>query len=309
MSGGPRVGRSSHKTCEGLPSLEDRTLKPAEYMPDLSRSRVGEGSEGGVVSSVARLYSRLIGKRVALVGGGPIESEAQIRRADLVVWINNHWRSELNFSGCFACGLDAPLFHYPDPVFIACQFDAPEAPSWEELALRTGALYMPIDSRQYYAPNPFSSEFEWTNRLCHELGTKPLSGIIATEFLLSMPIAALYLTGFSFYEEDGRVPFKVNSHMIGSQIDYMRRKIETDSRVEPDSVLKRLTGATGLKRPGLVHYRIIEKKGETIWKAEEISAETREVSLLQRASGVDIKGSTTTSPCSTDEPTRTDVPV
>jgi len=99
---------------------------------------------------------------------------------------------------------------------------------------------LPFFADLSYGRSSHGAIYEWTNTLFRRLDTRPLTGLIAVEFVRLLPVASYYVTGFDFYQCDGVIPYAVGSHVLAPQVEYLRELREHDKRFSCDEQLARI---------------------------------------------------------------------
>lgn len=183
--------------------------------------------------------------------------EADLRdvmRGRDVVLRGNAPRSAFGGSGRFVIGVNVPptLRHTFDALYLGPGTLLEDLPASLHYVAYSG-LHAPchlgesqVIASPYYAEasmraNPYGYDAQWSNTLCRELQTLPLTGIIAIAHLLTLPISSLLLTGFDFYSiSSGVLPVMRDSHYIPPQVEWLRRILRTDTRVTADRSLTEL---------------------------------------------------------------------
>lgn len=197
------------------------------------------------------LYSDYLYNRcVCIIGGGPDVDMGMINNADVLVFINDHWRKyqnkKCNVLYCGNAALGLPLFmehetFNPDWVFLnyglLLDNDQPIQTELLTQAVNAGAQVDRFYQVSFQNTNPFGPEYEWCNVLHKRINTMPLTGILAAYHLLMQPVQTLCMTGFSFYAVDGVIPYERNTHKLWSQIALIKNLADVDSRLVLDPVL------------------------------------------------------------------------
>ncbi len=193
-----------------------------------------------------QLFIATYGKSIIVIGGADNYDEEAIDDYDIVVRINHHYIRQ-----------GGPV----DWLYLAPELKPLKL--WPKLVLSYSGIHqgfanapVPI-AMPYYClaskgPTRFGAEHAWTNALCHELKTTPLTGIIAIAHILTLPISRLHITGFNFYADGYSIPFKRDSHELKPQLDWLRHKVTTDRRITIDSELAKLVEAETQIEP--VHH-------------------------------------------------------
>lgn len=192
------------------------------------------------------LQSFFRNKSVALIGGADSAITAELQRcsqADLIISVHNHaYVSNLSphiiFSGWVAPELT--------PLVRLCVINIanPESHNHMKACAVAGAAVVAWDSQEYKGVNPNGPNFEWSNVLAKEINARPLTGIAALRWLLTMPVREVFVTGLTCYGRmlDGcaEFPQRVHSHRLSRQIDYLEKLPLLDARVTYDTQMNQL---------------------------------------------------------------------
>ena len=181
---------------------------------------------------------RLQNHKVFLAGGGPLSREPDY--GEMRVCCNGH-HDRLRPHGRIATrgvGYGVPsLFALEEISFIPEHLieNAQVSPCW-------GVPILPYVVEYFKSSNPCGPEWEWTNTLYHKLNTRPLTGIIALEFLRRMPVKRVFVTGMDFYRDPvtGEIPFKHGGHVMLPQIDYCAELQHCDRRFVFDDTITQI---------------------------------------------------------------------
>jgi hypothetical protein len=204
------------------------------------------------------LRSYLYKAKVLLIGGGSFYLQDHYQDEDDRIWIrvNNHYTEQ--GGPChilYTSGTQEPeeLEHH---FVIECKpLPEKDGNGWDEAT----QYYLRYDTHTYKETNPFGPEHEWLNNLHRELGTMPLTGMIAVSHLLSMPILELELAGFDFYSMNGISPRVRDSHEIFPQIEWLAEQTLKDKRlIVPETLEPKLGKA-------LINRQLREFKQLTDW--------------------------------------------
>jgi hypothetical protein len=172
------------------------------------------------------LRSGLHGARVLLVGGGNVDL-SQYDDRDPTIWVrvNNHAHRQGGRADIiYTSGTEPPAEPYRESFIIECRPIPGDPSTWER-----PNRFIRYDTSLYSGRNPNGAVHEWVNSLHRELDTIPLTGIIAVAHLLSFPIGELELTGFDFYQSDGKD--NRDSHYLPAQMDWLKRQHDKDKRL------------------------------------------------------------------------------
>jgi len=173
-------------------------------------------------------------QNVYLAGGGELR---RVPRDEMVVCCNGHHRAMNPAGRVVTRGIGYPLPRCFGIAEIGFSLDAPAQ------YLKADALFgipvLPYVVEYFKRTNPWGPEWEWTNTLYHKLNTRPLTGIIALEFLRRMPVSRVFVTGMTFYRDPatGEIPFKHGGHKMIPQIDYCAELQHTDRRFVFDDTI------------------------------------------------------------------------
>lgn len=105
------------------------------------------------------------------------------------------------------------------------------AGAWVEAAEKCGAFtvrYMPI---QTLGISAYGAQHEWLNGFMKELGTLPLTGILAIKHLLQFPFEKMLISGMDLYSGGKEIPYERGSHELFSQVDWLKRTALIDGRL------------------------------------------------------------------------------
>lgn len=75
----------------------------------------------------------------------------------------------------------------------------------------------------------------WLQRAMNQYGCKPFTGLVALLHALALPCRSVFLTGFTFYAEDGTVPVFRHSHMIEPNREIVADLLKWDNRLAVDN--------------------------------------------------------------------------
>jgi hypothetical protein len=191
------------------------------------------------------LYTYLKGKSVALVGGYlPSIEHSELKEFDVICSAHNHAQRAGYQPHIIVAGWDAPELT-PNTEVCVVNIANPQAHETLKACAIGGQLVITYDSFTYRYTNPHGPEFEWSNVFSKELNTTPFTGIVALKLLSMMPVAHVFVTGFTFYARDPReFPFLVPPHHVHPQVEWLKRLIECDSRITIDSTLRHLLPVT-----------------------------------------------------------------
>jgi len=173
-------------------------------------------------------------KSVAIVGGADEWESEDADRCDIVAQVNSHWLRHLGRCDLLYTRQWLPCACVPSPrVYLDVHGPAPDR-LWLLRKLRF------LDFNIYNKPGPHGPDLAWCNVFCRELNTMPLTGIMAIRHLTLQPIRSLYITGFTFYAENGKIPERRDSHDLRPQVEWLQNLLRTDLRVSVDETLKKL---------------------------------------------------------------------
>lgn len=192
-------------------------------------------------NSLEELSTLVRGKSIALVGGyAPAIKHDGISKCDIICSAHNHaQRAGLDPQVIFS-GWAAPELTTRTEIVVV-NIANPESHHTIKACAISGKSTVLYDSFIYKGLNPHGPDFEWYNVFAKDLRATPFTGIAAMKFLLSLPIASLYVTGFTFYaNERGEFPYRVASHHVEPQVRWFRSVLQSDSRVECDNTLNKL---------------------------------------------------------------------
>jgi len=186
----------------------------------------------------------LRGLKIKVVGGA--EYWDKVKDADFVVRINQHYLRQGGRVNALYVGPGLDTWELDcHPSFIAYSGAHVNYTSkWFKLCTdirATDYRYYSLASKQ---ANPFGVDAQWCNTLNHELGTNPLTGIIAIAHLLTLPIASLHITGFTFYASGSEIPLMRDSHHLVSQFEWLKARAKFDTRITLDDQLKELMSSS-----------------------------------------------------------------
>lgn len=226
-----------------------------------------------------KLHEILKNRKVLLLGGGPRELDLDLNEF-FVVWINNHWLNNKALKGdaVYASGAEPPLDFYPKTLsYIAFAIDANYGGAWSKHAFDIGVHQFGYPFKRYMADGPYGAQHAWINRLWDECGTKPFSGMVAIDHLLSYPISELRVDGITFYYDkwNNRFPWKRGPHHVERQMEWLARKAKQDFRLKLSPFLREHCQF----RPPL----------NPVFKATEVEVETDTIWAVESdESGVDV---------------------
>lgn len=184
---------------------------------------------------------------IMLVGGGKTIDWLQVHGKHEMAWINHHWdrKSPIDIHYVSGCrDLSEMTTHYRyRPEFIwmnipmcYCVPDMRQEPI-RQYAIRENKQLGYFFQTEHVPTNPIDPELEWSNTLYRELGTMPLTGIVAIEHLLRQPLAQLFVTGMDFFRTGDILPRRIGPHEIEPQVEWLRRKRHCDRRLTCDARL------------------------------------------------------------------------
>lgn len=211
-----------------------------------------------------KLYELVKGKHVALIGGHTpsVDRDAALN-CDLICSVHNHAHRVALDPHIIVSGWERPELNRLTEVVVV-NIANPHAHETLKQCAIGGQSTILYDSITYKETNPHGAEFEWYNVFTKELGTTPFTGITALKLLTMLPIASVFVTGFTFYvSEDGTTfPYLVPPHHIGPQVNWLSRLRLNDSRVIVDDYLdliiprisKRYSHTETVVRDG-IHWR------------------------------------------------------
>ena len=180
---------------------------------------------------------RLSGRTVSLVGGAPSANMMQAQRSAIIVHTNDHASTHGGPCDVLYTSI-GPTSRCRVPRWVNSNLATPESREWRLLTERLGCSWLPFTTERFKYSNPYSPDLEWCNTLGRRLGTMPLTGIVAMHHLLMQPLKLLYVTGFTFYREDGIAPERRHSHALHPQEEYLYWLARNDSRVVLDETLQ-----------------------------------------------------------------------
>lgn len=184
-------------------------------------------------SSLYAQADNLCGANITIVGGGDIDKS--IFSGSNICAINGHYKRQ---------GIN-PDFQFADDINELVEFanfyaissrNYNEFTKWskKQKLIPTLILWSTEMSRK---TSPIGLYNEWLHQFCHELQTRPLTGIIAVKFFDLLPVREIRITGFDFYSSGSSVPKYRDSHKIDPQLKWLAKKCRNDSRFKPDSQL------------------------------------------------------------------------
>jgi hypothetical protein len=197
-----------------------------------------------------RIERALFDQRVVIAGGGAVDW-SQVLDAWIVA-INCHHMGKADMR-LFAAGslgeyLKRPgvgadperLFPAEDLAFAL--YEATIEPEHVEALVERfpWSARLPFFADLSYGRSSHGSIHEWTNTLFRRLDTRPLTGLIAVEFVRLLPVASYYVTGFDFYQTAGVIPYAIGSHVLAPQVEYLRELRKHDKRFSCDEQLARI---------------------------------------------------------------------
>lgn len=191
--------------------------------------------------SLEALAGFVAGKSIALIGGShsTIDRERALD-CDLICSAHNHAHTIDLAPFMVVAGWEMPEL-YSDTIACMVNIANPRAGEILTECARFNIIAIPYDSSTYKGTNPTGPRFEWCNVFTKELRTQPFTGMFGMKVLLSLPIAELFVTGFTFYaNEQKQFPFKVNGHLIDGQVEWFQKQVDCDARIALDDRLAEL---------------------------------------------------------------------
>lgn len=181
-------------------------------------------------------------KRVCLIGGADGTINARyMHHADVVARVNLHYQRQGGKTDIIFAGPGLLPSDTINAKFLIHPGNNGAAYAWHDAAKKCGAnaiRYMPI---QTLGVSAYGCDHDWLNAFMKELGSLPLTGILATKLLSMLPLKELRITGMDLYAKDGVLPYQVGSHRLFTQADWLRKQTELDARIILDDRLKEVS--------------------------------------------------------------------
>lgn len=190
------------------------------------------------------LYEAVKDKRVVLVGGAETFDRDSLDQYDLVVRTNNHYLRQGDRVDWLYLGAGVMPAKLPSETrFLSYRVDY----SMAQIDT-TAVTLVPYHYRKKRATD-YIHGLDWLDILANSLDTLPLTGIIAIAHIRSLRVSALHVTGFDFYQSDGSVPARRDSHDIPQQIEWLKRLLMCDKRISVDERLQKLLSSNYSVQP------------------------------------------------------------
>lgn len=194
------------------------------------------------------LWQILYNRTVCLVGGAGTFDHDMLDIADVVIRTNRNVLHQGGRCDAVYCSgwRNAPHERVHETRFICVDVsgdDLRPSNEWEaslEAFNRAGVFVVELDSRRYGKPNPRGPVLEWANAFGWELGTTPLTGVLALKHISLLPVKTIYVTGFNFYSFEGCIPLEKPPHSIFPQLQWLINFEQWDQRVIVDDQLSKL---------------------------------------------------------------------
>lgn len=190
-----------------------------------------------------RSYSDYLhGKHVAIIGGAASFDENAFD-ADVIIRINEHLITQGGRGDVVYCALanNPKIFFDTGKADHLRWFMADRRGRWFNSGLEGqfkahGARFLDYSTRANEKQPPFE-EF-WLQRILFQYRCKPFTGIVAAVHALSLPAKSVYLTGCTFYAQEGKLPLHRDNHFIKPNQEIVKDLLKYDKRFSVDAACK-----------------------------------------------------------------------
>lgn len=200
-------------------------------------------------------------KRVVVIGGA--QYDVKDTEADIVVFINDHWKPGVPVDMVFTGVVCKPHPALKDHRLKWLIMESTAQPEWHDIPVDAAISFC---GRAHAIPCHEGIENVEFQVLSHLLGTKPFTGMQCINWIRKYPFESLRITGMNFYSRDGRTPYKVGPHLIDVQRKWLWSVVSTDPRIDVDGKLR---GIIEEPRVPVCLVRPTEKEGDVIWSVAE----------------------------------------
>lgn len=203
------------------------------------------------------LFTKYVtGREVVVVGGADKAITLDIRHADIVVRINNHWLRQgggcdvlyhtiksphISIEDLWADKEFAPSFFMMNAVDDAFEIGLIKTPTrmkainWcSENNVETGSFVQ----NMYGDCNPYDYTLDWLPQLHQKYNAVLFTGLIAVAHMARYPVSTLTVTGMNFYIDSDTNPDRNQGlHNVRGNIQFLRDLEAQDSRVFLDPAI------------------------------------------------------------------------